>query len=101
MNMNTADQQVIAMVNAPHERRAREAARRRREQMEKRRKQSAVDAFVGLLIKLECCTIAAGFFLIAIGYGWMADWVGTLGIMACPFIGFICLRNHERRRNHV
>lgn len=68
----SADEQVIKMVNAPHERRERlqersRAARRERERRarEKSRRASAINAVLWLVLKVEAAILgAAAIFLI-------------------------------------
>lgn len=102
--MNLADQQVIAMVNAPHERRAQEAARRlkkmqarpaRRRAQQKR--SAAMNAFLWLVVKLELYMLAGGVMIIALGNRWIDADLGVIGLLCCVAGGFIELWRHITR----
>lgn len=84
--MNREDKEVIRMVNAPHEERAR---RKRRQMQYAKLQQLAIRAILKLAIKVELCTIAIGLLIIAVGNGWLADWLGRLAIAICIAAGSV------------
>ena len=103
--MNLADAQVINMVNAPHERRAREAECRlkkmqarpaRRRAIKKRN--AAMNAFLWLVVKLELYLLAGGVMIIALGWGWIEADLGVIGLICCMVGGLIELWRSFWRR---
>lgn len=99
--MHTADKQVIDMVNEKHERSARKQeelqARRAKREAQKKRS-AAVDAFLWLIVKLECYMIVAALMFLATVLGWVAADLGIIGVYVCIAGGFVELWRHERRR---
>lgn len=98
MNMNTADRQVIAMVNAPHDRKTREAARRMKKLQVMQKREANVKRFLWLMIKLELYVIAACTMILALGHGWVEVGTGIVGLMCCIVGSFMELWRHEGRR---
>ena len=98
MNMNTADAQVIAMVNAPHERRAREAARKQKKQQAQKKRVAEVNRFWWLVIKMELYILAGSLMVLALGYGWVEVGTGIIGLLLCIVGGFMELWRYVRRR---
>lgn len=98
MNMNTADAQVIAMVNAPHERRAREAARKQKKQQAQKKRVAEVNRFLWLVIRWELYILAGGLMVLALGYGWIEGGLGIAGLLCCVVGGFMELWRYVRRR---
>lgn len=92
--MSNADAQVINMVNAPHEERAR---REKQKKAARRRRASIRQAMMELTIKLELCLLAMGLIVIAIGHGVVAEWLGVLGIAGCIAWGAIEIDRHMER----
>lgn len=92
--MSNADAQVINMVNAPHEERAR---REKQKKAARRRRASIRQAMMELTIKLELCLLAMGLIVIAIGHGVVAKWLGLLGIAGCIAWGAIEIDRHMER----
>ena len=79
--MSREDKEVITMVNAPHEARARQHRLiMAQAQREYSRRHAAVRAILRLVFRVELCILAVGLLTIAIGNGWLADWLGAIAI---------------------
>lgn len=99
--MDTADMQVIDMVNARYERRARkqeELLARKAKRAAQKKRSAAVAAFLWLIVKLECYMIVAALMFLATVLGWVAADLGIIGVYVCIAGGFVELWRHERRR---
>ena len=84
--MSNADAQVITMVNAPHEERAR---REKERKVARRRQARAQKAVMLLIIKLELCLIGVGLAVIAAAHGVVADWLAVLGVAVLMISGAV------------
>lgn len=92
--MSNADAQVINMVNAPHEKRARQKEQRRQA---KRRQAKMRESLLHLVIRLELYAIAIGLLVIAAAHGAVAEWLSTIGIAICIAAGAVELGQHMER----
>ena len=93
--MSNADAQVINMVNAPHEARAREEKARK---VKKRRKARAERILLEMVLRLELWFIGLTVVFIATAHGWVADWLGIIGMAMCLAGGAVELGRHMERR---
>lgn len=98
MNMNTADQQVIAMVNAPHERRARELALRQKKLLAEKKRTAELNTFWRLVIRMELYTLAGSLMILALSYGWVDGGLGLAWLFCCIIGGFMELWRYVGRR---
>ena len=96
--MNFADTQVINMVNAPHEHRAREAAERQRKLQAQKKREAEVKRFLWLMIKLELYVIAACTMILALGHGWVEVGIGIIGLLCCIVGSFMELWRYIGRK---
>lgn len=93
--MSNADAQVINMVNAPHEARAREEKARKGR---KRRKARAERILLELVLRLELWLIALAVAFIATAHSWVADWLGVIAMAMCLAGGAVEVGRHLERR---
>ena len=89
--MSNADAQVINMVNAPHEARAR---KEKASKARKRRQMQFQRFLLTMALKLELFILALGLIFIATAHGWVAGWLGTVGMAITIAAGAIELWQH-------
>ena len=97
--MNTADKQVIDMVNEQYERLRRRELRLQaqvRGHRDSKAKRAVKHGLLWLIVRLELYLITAGVMLMAVGYGWLTVDLGTLGLLCSIAAGFLDLWRFAR-----
>ena len=95
--MKSADMEVIAMVNRPHE----ELARRREAEKKARRRQEAVQrALLMLWVRIELYLLGACLFCLGAMHQWVAGWLAASGVLICIAVAAVTLGRFLEVKRH-